>query len=98
MQKIKKLIKNILISILPKRYILFESVPDVSDNSKAVFDEMLRRGLNKKYTLVWMLYGNDCECYPKIKNVKYYQPKDIGYEKNLKEVYERLEKIKNSYK
>ena len=34
----------------------------------------------------------------KIKNVKYYQPKDIGYEKNLKEVYERLEKIKNSYK
>lgn len=30
----------------------------------------------------------------KIKNKKYYQPKDIGYEKQIKEVYERLEKIK----
>ena len=32
----------------------------------------------------------------KLKNKKYYQPKDIGYEKNIKEIYERLEKIKNS--
>ncbi len=32
----------------------------------------------------------------KIKNKKYYTPKDIGYEKQLKEVYERLEKIKHT--
>ncbi len=30
----------------------------------------------------------------KIKNKKYYHPKDIGYEKNYKEVYEKLEQIK----
>ena len=30
----------------------------------------------------------------KIKNKKYYKPKDIGYEKNIKEIYERLEKLK----
>lgn len=30
----------------------------------------------------------------KIKDKKYYQPKDIGYEKNIKEIYERLEKLK----
>ena len=30
----------------------------------------------------------------KLKNVKYYTPKDIGYEKQIKEVYERLEQIK----
>ena len=30
----------------------------------------------------------------KIKNKKYYHPKDIGYEKQIKEIYERLEKIK----
>ena len=30
----------------------------------------------------------------KIKNRKYYQPKDIGYEKQIKEIYERLEKLK----
>ncbi len=30
----------------------------------------------------------------KIKNKKYYIPKDIGYEKNIKAIYERLENIK----
>ena len=34
----------------------------------------------------------------KIKNKKYYTPKDIGYEKTIKEIYERLEKLKNSQK
>ena len=32
----------------------------------------------------------------KIKNKKYYHPKDIGYEKNIKEIYDKIEKIKNS--
>lgn len=30
----------------------------------------------------------------KLKNTKYYIPKDIGYEKQIKEIYERLENIK----
>lgn len=34
----------------------------------------------------------------KLKTKKYYHPKDIGYEKNIKEIYERLEKIKNQEK
>ena len=32
----------------------------------------------------------------KLKNKKYYKPKDIGYEKQIKEVYDRLERIKNN--
>ena len=32
----------------------------------------------------------------KLKNKKYYHPKDIGYEKTIKEIYERLEKIKRN--
>lgn len=31
----------------------------------------------------------------KLKNKKYYTPKDIGYEKQVKEIYERLNRIKN---
>ena len=34
----------------------------------------------------------------KLKKKKYYSPKDIGYEKQIKEVYERIEKIKNTKK
>ena len=29
-----------------------------------------------------------------IKNKKYYVPKDIGYERQIKEIYEKLEQIK----
>ena len=34
----------------------------------------------------------------KIKNKKYYHPKDIGYEKQFKEVYDKLEKLFNNKK
>lgn len=34
----------------------------------------------------------------KLKNKKYYTPKDIGYEKTVKEIYDRLEKLKNGQK
>ena len=32
----------------------------------------------------------------KIKDKKYYHPKDIGYEKTIKEIYDKIEKIKDS--
>ena len=34
----------------------------------------------------------------KLKNRKYYKPKDIGYESSIKIIYDKLEKIKNSAK
>lgn len=53
-----------LINSLPvRKAILFESAPDCTDNTKAVFDEMVRRGLNKRYDFVWMLHSDtapDC--------------------------------------
>ena len=48
-----------LISLLPLRYIVFESAPDFSDNSRAVFEEMLRRELHKKYKIIWVCYGEE---------------------------------------
>ena len=42
-----------------KNVIVFESKPDISDNTKAVFDEMLRRKLNKRYKLVWLLFESE---------------------------------------
>ena len=75
-RKIKKAIKKLLVSLLPlKNIIVFESVPDLSDNTKAVFDEMVRRGLNNKYKMVWEVKGEP-ESFPKIHNVRYYNLKD----------------------
>ena len=50
--------------------IVFESVPDFSDNTKAVFDEMLRRGMDKKYRLVWFV-SDKKKRLPENKSVKY---------------------------
>lgn len=50
---ILKILANIA-SLFPKKYILFESCPDLSDNSLYVFEEMKRRGLDKKYNFVWV--------------------------------------------
>ena len=50
----KKLLKRIIKNLLPIRKVfLLESVPDLSDNTKAVYDELIKRGVNKKYKLVW---------------------------------------------
>lgn len=55
---IKKRIGPILrlIGGLPgKKTIVFESMPDFSDNTRAVFEEMMSRGIDKKYKLYWLL-------------------------------------------
>lgn len=38
--------------------ILLESLPDYSDNTKAVFDELIKREINKKYKIVWIAFGD----------------------------------------
>ncbi len=56
-------LRTIAQTLPPRNIILLESIPDLSDNTKAVFDEMLRRGWNRKYTLVWLL--TDPASFPK---------------------------------
>lgn len=73
MRILKQTLKKIIIFFLSiKNIILFESLPDLSDNTKAVFDEMLRRGINKKYKLVWSV--SDLNNKKSIKNVVYIDP------------------------
>ena len=69
MGKIKSLIKKFIYK-LPQKYIVFESYPELSDNTKAVYDEMLKRNLNSKYKFVWLTRGGNGN-YPALKNVIY---------------------------
>lgn len=70
-KKIKDKLKRTYYGIIPKKnYIVFESTPDLSDNTKAVFDEMLARGLNKKYLFIWLLSDKSKE-HPKYENTIY---------------------------
>lgn len=77
-------IRHLLFKCAPFRFfplqntIIFESAPALSDNTKAVFDEMIRRGINKKYKIVWFLYGAIPANLPQIDNVHY-----VEMDKNL---------------
>ena len=53
-----------------KKRVLFESIPDCSDNTKPVFDEMVKRCINNNYKMVWIV-SKENNNYPKIKNVTY---------------------------
>jgi len=60
LKNIKKTIVQLFVNSVPinKNIVVFESIPDYSDNSKAVFDEMIKCNLNEKYKLVWLNYRN----------------------------------------
>lgn len=46
-------------SFLPlKNTVLFESNPDFADNALPVYQEFIKRGINKKHKIVWILNGN----------------------------------------
>jgi CDP-glycerol glycerophosphotransferase (TagB/SpsB family) len=61
-RKLKTILFKVLfrfIASLPgRKCIVFESIPNLSDSPKAVFDEFVKRGYGNKYKLVWWLYGD----------------------------------------
>lgn len=71
MKTIKAFLKKILFLLPTRNIILFESYPDCSGNTKAIFDEMIRRGYNTKYKMVWLLQTSEPESHKKIPNVRY---------------------------
>ncbi len=52
-QKAAAAFKEWVLRLFTKPVLLFESKPDYADNTRAVYDEMVRRGLRQTYDLVW---------------------------------------------
>ena len=74
MRIVSNLISKFL-SVFAKPSIVFESKPDFSDNTKAVFDEFVQRGLDKKYDFIWFISWSQCAL---LKNgtIQYWDPID----------------------
>lgn len=69
---LKRIIKKTAMLIPTNNSIVFESRPDLSDNTKAVFDEFIARGLNTKYKLYWLCFDKyEANALPQYHNVKY---------------------------
>ena len=77
---IKSIIKNIFLRFT-KPYIIFESYPDFTDNPRHVYDELVRRGYEKKYNLVWYI-ENDKVAYLTNGEPEYWNPQDRSTFKN----------------
>ena len=78
-KKIAAAARNIIYGLSPRKKIILESLPDFADNTREVFDEMLRRKLNEKYDLIWLSkneYENDL---PKIRGVGTVVPSSLRY-------------------
>ena len=59
MINVKRIIKTFFYRF-PQKYIIFESSPDFSDNTKAVFDEMVRKGIDHRFKFVWIKSDTSC--------------------------------------
>lgn len=70
-QSIKKLIYKKYPKIFVKNYIIFESNPDMSDNSLAIYNYFLKQKLNNKYKLVWFVDDPKKFKNYNVKNVKF---------------------------
>ena len=61
------IVNHFLIKVI-KPCIIFESSPVYSDNTKPVYDEMVKRGYEKKYHLFWYISNNDYASIDKFGN------------------------------
>ena len=60
---------------LIKPSIVFESFPEFTDNTRAVYDELVARGYGKKYRLVWFIRDDRC-AYLKNGKATFWNPRD----------------------
>ncbi len=81
-----KVLKKAIDSIPLQNIIMFESFPDFSGSSEALFGELIKRGLNKKYIMVWKLSSPQHD-FPHYKNVYYV------YNKNILKLFQHLAKL-----
>lgn len=77
--RLKEIIYKVFTKTIIKKCIIFESGPDMSGNTLSVYEELLRRKLNKKYKFVWFVDDPKLFEHLKNKNIKFAvkRPKDI---------------------
>ena len=74
LRTVKNAAKWLIDSMPGGNYIVFESIPNLSDNTRAVFDEMQRRGLQKRYRMYWWVADRKADL-PRFPNTGYLDQK-----------------------
>lgn len=85
-QFVKSLFTTALRMLPQKPWIIFESVPDFSDNTFPVYEEMVRRKLHEKYPMVWVCSGKS-KLPDAPKNLRYISTNDHSFKNKLRKLY-----------
>lgn len=85
-KKLLKLIYNLNYKFIMKNIILLESNPDFSDNTKAIFDELIKNKYNESFKIIWFVKNKKIFDDVKIKNVKFVERNGSFY-KSLRFIY-----------
>lgn len=87
----RKMIKKCLLGLmrlLPlQKAIVLESHPDLSDNTYALYEELLRRGCHKKYRIYWMKTFPGKPDWNLPEGVSYFENQPSGLRETLKRAY-----------
>lgn len=87
---LNKVLKILFNRLKQENIIIFESNPSFTDNTKAVFDEMIRQEANKKYKMFWIARDDvDNSVFEKYDNV---YPIDSTTTNLLKQVKNTIKK------
>ena len=94
MENLGKIIKKLFIlifRILPlRRAVIFESHPDFSDNSLALYQEFLRRGMLKRYRLYWMKTFRGGEVPELPEGVSVFENEPGGLKETIRRTYVQI--------
>ncbi len=86
-QLIKRMMLQIFRLFPLRNMIVFESHPDFSDNSYALYEELIRRGINKKYRIYWMKTFRDEKVYVLPKNVSTFEQQPATFRETIHRAY-----------
>ena len=87
MSRIKDFVRSVLLSLIPVdgNCILFESESDFSENTRAVYDYMIRCGYNRNHKLIWNV--RHPEQYMKVENVVFIDRNDRRFLNRIRWFY-----------
>lgn len=85
-QAVKQLLGQLISLFNRREIIIFESLPDFADNTNPVFEEMVKRGMTKRYTMIWSC-AKDQSHRPNPEGVRYIYPMSKSLKERIRATY-----------
>lgn len=87
MEMIKKCLLGVMRLLPLRKAFVLESHPDLSDNTYALYEELLRRGYHKKYKLYWMKTFPGKPDWNLPEGVSYFENQPSGFCETIRRAY-----------